>query len=233
MANDLHAQAFILAGGYGTRLLPMTQSIPKSMALIRGKPILEHTINRLKEAGFLDIILAVSHLKENVMDYFGDGDAFGVRIKYAIEETPLGTGGAIKAYGNNIKGDFIMLNGDNLFDFELSKIYHFHKEKHPLATIGLTTVEDVSQFGVAKMDGDRITEFVEKPKNDPPSHLIDTGIYMIDPSLISMLPEGVSNIAYEFEHLVRDNMINGFVYSGKWMACDTPELYEKAAKEWS
>jgi NDP-sugar pyrophosphorylase family protein len=233
MVNDLHAQAFVLAGGYGTRLRPMTHSIPKSMAPIKGKPILEHIVNRLREAGFLDIVLAVGHLKENVMNYFGDGSAFGVRIKYAIEETPLGTGGALKAYGENMRSDFIMLNGDNLFDFDLSKIYQFHAERHPLATIGLTILEDVSQFGVAEMEGDRIMKFVEKPKSNPHSHLINTGIYMINPSLIGMLPDGVSNISYEFEHLVKDNVINGFVYSGKWMACDTPELYKKASEEWS
>ncbi len=233
MVKDLHVKAFILAGGNGTRLAPMTHSIPKSMMLVKGKPILEHMINRLKEAGFIDIVLAVGYLKENVMDYFGDGSAFGVRIHYAIEERLLGTGGALKAYGSNLKEDFIMLNGDNLFDFDLSKIYKFHKKKRPLITIGLNEVDDVSRFGVARLQENRIIEFVEKPKDNPPSHLINTGIYIIDPSLIDMLPDGVSDISYEFEHLVKDNIINGFVYSGRWMACDTPELYQKASKEWS
>jgi NDP-sugar pyrophosphorylase family protein len=230
---DSGKTAFVLAGGMGTRLKPITQKIPKPMAPIKGKPLLEHTIDSLKRADFTNITISVGYLKEQIMNYFGSGEKFHVNIKYATEDTPLGTGGAIKRHASAFKSDFIVVNGDNVFDFDLREIYKAHRESRPMATVGLGYAEDVSQFGVVKMEGNRITQFVEKPEgSSPPSHFVSTGVYVLSPAFLGLLPDGVSNVSRVLEKAVEKNTINGFVQNGDWFPCDNISLYKKAAREW-
>ena len=224
--------ALILAGGSGTRLRPLTYEMPKPMMPVNGRPILEHIIEQLKKAEFLDIIISVGYLGSKIHEYFGDGSKFGVRIRYSEETIPMGTGGAIKKNQNLFHDDFIVLNGDNLFDFDLNKIYEFHKKEKVMATIGLVFQEDVSQFGVAEMEGNKIVRFIEKPKTEQVSHLVNAGVYVLNPSFLNFIPQGESNISKVFEKAAEKRMIDGFIYSGKWLPCDNMELYEKAIKNW-
>ena len=224
--------ALVLAGGVGSRLRPLTYETPKPMITIRGKPILEYVVNALKSAGIEDIIISISYLGEKIKSHFGNGDSFGVKIKYVEEKKALGTGGAIKNCESMIHDDVFVLNGDNLFDFDLSKMYEAHNKNRPFATIALTSQEKTSSFGVVNIDGDKITSFVEKPKTEQSSHLINAGIYILSPKFISMLPEGESRVESMFEKLAPKGVINGFVYSGKWLPCDSIELYDKAIKNW-
>ena len=181
--------ALILAGGSGTRLRPLTYEIPKPMLPVNGRPILEHVIEQLKKVEFLDIIISIGYLGSKIKEYFGDGSKFGVRVRYSEETTPVGTGGAIKKNQNLFHDDFIVLNGDNLFDFDLNKIYDFHKKDKPLATLALVSQDDVSQFGVVEMEGNKIVKFIEKPKTEQTSHLVNAGIYVINPSFLSFIPQ--------------------------------------------
>ncbi len=224
--------ALILAGGSGTRLRPLTYEIPKPMMPVNGRPILEHLIEQLKKADFMDIIISVGYLGSRIREYFGDGSKFGVRIRYSEETTALGTGGAIKKNQNLIYDDVIVLNGDNLFDFDLNKIYDFHKKEKPLATIALISREDVSQFGVVEMEGNKIVRFIEKPKTEQVSHLVNAGIYVLSPSFLNLIPSGVSNISNIFEGEASKKVIDGFIYAGKWLPCDSLQLYEEAIKNW-
>jgi NDP-sugar pyrophosphorylase family protein len=224
--------AFILAGGSGTRLRPLTYEMPKPMMPVNGRPILEHIIEQLKKADFLDIIISVGYLGSKIHEYFGDGSKFGVRIRYSEETSPLGTGGAIKKNQNLFHDDFLVLNGDNLFDFDLNKIYEFHKKEKPLVTLALVPRDDISQFGVVEMEGNKIVKFIEKPKTEQVSHLVNAGIYVINPSFLSLLPQGESNISRIFEQVAEKKVINGFIYSGKWLPCDSMDLYETAIKNW-
>lgn len=224
--------ALVLAGGSGTRMRPLTYEIPKPMVPVNGRPILEHVIEQLKNAEFTDIVISIGYLGSRVKEYFGDGAKFGVRIRYSEETSPTGTGGAVKKAQNLFHDDFIVLNGDNLFDFDLSKIYEFHRRDKPMATIALVPQDDVSQFGVVEMEGSKVVKFIEKPKTEQVSHLVNAGIYVISPSFLSLIPRGDSNISKIFEKVAEKRIINGFIYSGKWLPCDNMDLYEKAIKNW-
>lgn len=225
--------ALILAGGQGIRLRPITYELPKPMITIKGKPILEYIINKLKEAEITDIFISLGYLGDKIKNYFGDGSKFGVSIKYIEERKPLGTGGAIKQAQHLFKDDIVVLNGDQLFDFDISKIYDFHKKQKALATVAITNWEDISQFGAVEMDGDKIVSFVEKPKTNQPTHLINAGIYVFNPLAISLLPDGASGLPEFLTKLAERGKLNGFMYSGKWLPCDNLQLYEKALKNWN
>jgi NDP-sugar pyrophosphorylase family protein len=224
--------AFILAGGSGTRLRPLTYEIPKPMMPVNGRPILEYIVDQLKRADFLDIIISVGYLGSRIREYFGDGSKFGVKIRYSEETSPMGTGGAIKKEQNLLHDDFIVSNGDNLFDFDLNKIYEFHKKNKPLATIALVSRDNVSQFGVVELEGNKIVKFIEKPKTEQVSHLVNAGVYVLSPSFLNFIPAGNSNISNTFEKVAEKKVVDGFIYSGKWLPCDSLDLYEKAIKTW-
>ncbi len=227
-----HRVAIILAGGEGTRLRPLTYEMPKPMIPIKGKPILEYIINRLKLADVSEVIITTGYKGDRVKEYFGNGEKFGLLIRYLDEKTPLGTGGAVKSAENLLHDDFFVINGDNLFDFNLNEIYEFHKREKAIVTIGLTNQEDVSKFGVVELDGTKVTKFIEKPKVKPKSHLINTGIHVISPLFFGFMPEGNFNLSKLLEKAAEKGMVSGFVYSGKWLPCDSMELYEKALKNW-
>ena len=125
----------IMAGGKGTRIASIAQDIPKPMIPIEGKPILEHEIESLKEQGFKDIIITVSHLGNVIMDYFGNGKKFGVNIEYFVEETPLGNAGALFKLKEKLTKDFLLLNGDVMFDIDFNRFVNYHKEHQGLATL--------------------------------------------------------------------------------------------------
>ena len=129
-------KALILAGGKGTRLLGITNDeIPKPMAELKGKPILSYTIDRLKENGITEIFISVSHLKEKIMDYFGDGSGFGVKIEYLVENEPLGSGGSLYYLKGKVDGDFLVCSGDVLFDIDIARMLEFHKKNNALVTL--------------------------------------------------------------------------------------------------
>ncbi|MCL4398969.1 sugar phosphate nucleotidyltransferase [Candidatus Parvarchaeota archaeon] len=224
--------AVVLAGGKGTRLRPLTYEVPKSMIPVKGKPILEYIIQRLKDAGISNIMISIGYLGEKIQKYFGDGSAFGVKIKYLGEETPLGTGGALKRFQYLFHDTIVVVNGDNLFDFDISQIYAFHRAEKASATIAVVNSNDTSSFGVVEMNGNKIISFVEKPSGEQNSHLVNAGVYVLNPSVLSLLPEGVSNTSELFQKLAAKNMLTGFVCSGKWFPCDNMQLYEKALKGW-
>ncbi len=224
--------AFILAGGKGTRLRPITYEIPKPMIPINGKPILEHQINLLQKHNVRNIIIAVGHLKDRVINYFGDGAKFGVHIEYVIENEPLGTAGALRLAKDKLKDTFIMLNGDNLINIDIDDFFEFHKKNNGLATIALTTVDDPSSFGVALLNGAKITQFIEKPEK-PISNLINSGAYILEPEIINLIPEGKASMEYDvFPQILRIGKLIGYSFEGQWLPTDNYERYEKAIKEW-
>ncbi len=225
--------AFILAGGQGTRLRPLTYELPKPMVPIKGKPILEYAINKLKEADVKEIVISTGYLGKRIKEHFGDGERLGVNIKYVDEDKPLGTGGALKRAERLFRDDVIVLNGDNLFDFDISKMYEFHKKSKSIATLAVTTQTDVSRFGVVEMDGNRVVSFIEKPKNATNSHIVNAGVYVLSPVAISLIQDGTSDLSELFSNLAKKGKLNGFIYSGKWFPCDSLELYERALKNWS
>ena len=140
-------QAVVLVGGEGTRLRPLTFETPKPMVPIMNVPFLERTLRRLKDAGIDDVILPAGYLPEAITSYFGDGTRLGLKIRYVIEETPLGTAGALKNIERFITGPFFVLNGDILTSLDLRAMRAYHEQKRGLATLHLIKVEDPSAFG--------------------------------------------------------------------------------------
>ncbi len=184
--------AVILAGGKGTRLFPLTARTPKPMVSFFGRPVLEHQIEMLKRQGFTDIIITVGHLKEAMINYFGDGVAFGVRIRYVVEESPLGTAGGVKLAEELLDDTFVILSGDAVTDVSLRAAVQFHNATEAAVTLLVTEVDDPSQYGIAQMDErGRINRFFEKPKaHEVFSRTANTGMYVMSKRCLQSVPAG-------------------------------------------
>lgn len=229
-------KAFILAGGKGTRLRPITYEIPKPMVPIQGRPLLEHTIDLLKKYDIRDIIISIGFLGNKIQEHFGNGSKFGVRIKYVTENEPTGTAGPLRIAQPLLEGEhFVMINGDNLFNIDMHELIRTHFENNTVATITLTSVSDPTKFGVAKLQGNKILSFIEKPKLvDAPSNLINAGVYLFSPEIFNYIPDkNYSMIETEvFPKLLQNQQFYGYVMGGQWLPAGTPEEYEQAIKEW-
>ncbi len=228
-------QAFVLAGGKGERLRPLTENLPKPLVKVAGKPILEYSIELLAKHGVGEAIIATGYLHEKIESHFGSGKKFGLSIVYSVEEEPLGTGGALKEAEEILDGQFFMLNGDNIANFELGKMAEAHLQENALTTIALKQVSDVTGFGVAKVQGKKILEFIEKPeKGKEPGRLVNTGAYVIEKKALGHLPEGFNLIEKTlFPELARRGKLGAFIHKGLWLTTDTFERLERAEKELS
>jgi NDP-sugar pyrophosphorylase family protein len=235
LIDKMPPRAFILAGGKGTRLRPITYEIPKPLVPLQGKPILEHVIDLLRLYDVRDIVLSIGYLGEKVKEYFHDEKRLGVKMTFVEEQEELGTGGPLRLARQFLRDTFIMVNGDNLISIDLYKMYQAHCENRATATIALTTVDDPSSYGVAVLEGNKIIKFIEKPrKEDAPSKLINTGLYILEPSVVDLVPEGgYSSIEKDvFPRIAEKGELYGYMFSGQWFDTGTPERYEKALKEW-
>ncbi len=235
MGANRPTKAFILAGGKGTRLRPITDEIPKPLIPVQGKPVIEHVIDLFKRSGIRDIIISVGYKADKIRDALGDGRRLGVSITYIEETQPLGTAGPLRLAKPFLTGTFVMCNADELKDIDLNAMYLFHKEVNALATIALTTVDDPSSYGVAKLQGSKIQEFIEKPKKgSAPSNLISAGLYILEPDVIDIIPgAGPASIERDvFPAIASQGKLYGFPFSGQWFDTGTLERYERAIKEW-
>ncbi len=234
LGTDLPEKAVILVGGKGTRLHPLTLKTPKCMIDINGKTVCEHLFELLKKYGVREIILSVGHLREAAKAYFGDGSNFGVKITYVEEHEPLGTAGPLKLAKKYLHDSFIVTNGDELKNINIPRMFRLHKRKNALATIALTTVTDPSQYGVARLSGSRILEFVEKPKlGSEPSNLINSGFYILEPEVIDMIPDGFAMLEKDvFPKLAAMEKLRGYPFAGQWFDMGTHERLAHAKKKW-
>ena len=229
---NIPSKAVLLVGGRGTRLRPLTDKIPKALLQVQGKPVTEHLFNLLKKYGIRDVILCVGYLKDKIKEYFEEGSDFGVNINYVEENEPLGTAGPLKLAKKHLKESFIVSNGDELKDINIPRMFRLHKRKNALVTIALTTVDDPTHYGVARLDGSRIVEFVEKPSN-PPSNLINAGFYILEPEVIDMIPDGFSMLEKDvFPKLAKMGRLRGFPFAGQWFDIGNIERYKIAEKNW-
>jgi len=231
-------KAIILAAGKGQRLKGILDDIPKPMARIAGKPILEHNLEWLKSFGITDIYINLHHLPDVIISHFADGARLGLQITYSYEQDLLGTAGAVKKiarefWGNNPAEPFLVVYGDNLVtDFDLGRVIRFHNEKQGIATMCLyRKPEEVSKSGVAVLDKDcRITRFVEKPSSGQiAGDLVNTGIYVLDPVILKYIPDGCCDFGKDVFGKVLDSgqSLFGIVLNANLIAIDTPQLYEK------
>ncbi|MBU0628672.1 MAG: NTP transferase domain-containing protein [Nanoarchaeota archaeon] len=237
LGNSIPSKALILAGGKGTRLRPLTLKIPKGLVEVQGKTLTEWLFELLKKYGIRDVILSTGYLSEKMRDYFTDGSKFGMNVDYVEEdpEKPMGTAGPLRLAQHMLKESFIVSNGDELKCINIPRMFRLHKRKNALVTIALTTVDDPTQYGVARLDGSRILEFVEKPKRkEAPSNLINSGFYIIEPEVIEMIPKGKFCMFEKdiFPQLAKEGRIRGFPFSGQWFDTGNFERLERARKLW-
>jgi mannose-1-phosphate guanylyltransferase len=221
-------QALILAGGEGTRLRPLTSTVPKPVVPLVDRPFIGFMLDWLRGHGVEDVVLSCGHMAEEVRAVLGDGSAFGVRLRYAEEPRPLGTGGALKFAEELLDERFLMLNGDVLTDIDLTAQIAMHERTGARATLGLTPVEDPSAYGLVRTrDGGEVTEFVEKPAPEQiDTRNISAGVYVLERSVLDLLAPGrPASIERDvFPRLVGDGL-HGYVADGYWMDIGTPERY--------
>lgn len=236
-------KAMILAGGEGRRLRPLTCDLPKPMVPVANRPCMEHIINLLKRHGITQIGVTLAYLPQMITEYFGDGTAFGVSLKYFTEEKPLGTAGCIgnaREFLLENDGDnddtFLVISGDALTDIDLTKAIQFHREKKSLATLLLKQVDVPLEYGVVVTEADgRISRFVEKPSwSQVVSDRANTGIYLLSKKLLPYIKKGEKmDFAKDiFPRLLAEQRpMYGYVANGYW--CDIGDLsaYAKANQD--
>ncbi len=232
LGTNIPGKAVLLVGGRGTRLRPLTDKTPKGLLEVQDKTIIVHLFDLLKKYGIRDVVLSTGYLKDKIKERLGDGSSFGMNISYIEENEPLGTAGPLRLAKKYLKDSFIVSNGDELKDINIPRMFRLHKRKDALATIALTTVDDPSHYGVARLDGSRIIEFVEKPSN-PPSNLINAGFYILEPEVIDMIPDGFSMLEKDvFPKLAQLGRLRGFPFAGQWFDIGNIERYKTAQKNW-
>ena len=185
-------KAIILAAGKGTRLRPLTNLMPKAMVPVGGRPLLEHTIELLRQHGVREIAINVHAHAEAIAEHFGDGSRLGVRLSYSFEPLLLGTAGAVKKLHDFFKdGTFYVIYGDVLTQMDLSSLLEYHQSRRALATIALHQPEDASRCGVVQQDEDgRITSFIERPEAGTAAGAwANAGVYVVEPALLRQISE--------------------------------------------
>jgi len=223
-------KAVILVGGEGTRLRPLSLGTPKPIVPILDRPLLRHQLDLLATVGVREIVFALAYRPEQIQAVFGDGSSLRRHIVYAVEEAPLGTGGAIKNVEGGLDSTTIVFNGDVLSDVDLPAVVAAHKAARASATLVLTPVPNPSAYGLVETDASgRVSRFIEKPKPEEiTTDCINAGIYVLETATLSLMPPGVN---YSIERgffpalLARGDAVLGFAHHGYWIDIGTPENY--------
>lgn len=233
-------RAVILAGGKATRLSALTSDRPKPMLPVGGRPLVEHTIRLLVAAGVREAGMNLYQHPAAVQRHFGDGAAFGLRLRYSIESEPLGTAGALRAFEPMLReGPFLVMYGDNLTTCDFTRLAAAHEERAGIATVALFWRDDVTRHSAVEVRPDmRITRFLEKPKREEaPSQWISAGVLVLEPRVLDYVPaEGFADFGF---HVFPRMLGAGEVMYGHYMNegeglwwIDTPEDYERVSELW-
>ena len=184
-------QAVIMVGGKGTRLYPLTDTVPKPALPVLDKPCLKYLISSFAAAGIEQVFLACGYKADVLEKAIGDGSDMGVKIEYSVEDTPLGTGGAMKKLEDRLDDVFAAANGDTFIDMDISGEIEEHLRTDAKVTISLTHVKNPCEYGIVRIDGTgRITEFKDKPKPEEVfSDLINSGIYVVNKEVLEYVPD--------------------------------------------
>lgn len=222
----------IIAGGRGSRLRPLTNEMPKPMIPILDKPVMEYCIEHLKEHGITEIAVTVQYLSSKIIDYFGDGRQYGVNLTYFEERRPLGTAGSIKNAETFFDESFVVIYGDVISNFNLTKGIQFHCSKNSLVTIFMTTVQNPMDYGIIRTnETGKVTRFLEKPaRPEIFTNQINTGIYIMEPEILHYIKKGetVDFSLDLFPTLLKKGCpIFGFKTNGYWSDVGNMAKYEK------
>lgn len=224
--NELAVTGVIMAGGYGKRLMPLTENVPKPMLPVNGRPLMEHTLTKLRQSGIRSVNVATHHLSASIVQHFKDGSDFGLELQYFEESEPLGTaGGLAKMAGGT--DPLLVINGDVLTSVDVRAMLDFHHEHHASLTVGVRQYDIEVPFGVVETSGVHVHGIQEKPVL---RHFINAGIYMVDRKLCRMVPEGRR---FDMTDLIvavldsGDNVIS-FPIREYWIDIGRIEQYRKA-----
>ena len=226
-------KAVILAGGLGTRLLPLTKKTPKPMLPLGKKPILEHLIEWNKKNGVKSIVLCVSYLRKTIEDYFEDGKKFGVNIEYAISNKPLATAGQLKTAEEFIDDTFVCVYGDSIFDFNLRNMIKQHKVKKSFVTMGLNEYKTNLEYGVIDTSKTgKVLSWEEKPEIKAN---INMGCYVMEPDVLKYIPK---NKSYGMDDVIKKAMnkkklVSGFITKKSFTDIGNKESYKQASQEYN
>ncbi|TMG39783.1 MAG: NDP-sugar synthase, partial [Chloroflexi bacterium] len=226
-------QAVVMAGGEGSRLRPLTINRPKPMVQIVNKPCLGHIFDLLLRHGIDEAFVTLQYLASVIQDSYGDGGGLGMRLRYTVEETPLGTGGSVRQIGDDLDGTFLVISGDALTDIDLSKIIAFHKQREAAVTLTLVHVPNPLEYGVVITNEDgRIAKFLEKPSwGEVFSDTINTGIYVMEPRVLKRYAVGE---VFDFSKdlfpklLAEGEPLFGYVADGYWTDIGSIAEYARA-----
>ncbi len=223
-------KAVILAGGEGTRLRPLTLSTPKPVVPVVDRPFLQHQLQLLAQAGVHEVIFSLAYRPERIQAVFGDGRDFGVSIRYVVEGSPLGTGGAVRNALPFLDERTIVLNGDVLTDVDLPAVVARHSAARASATILLTPVPNPAAYGLVETNAEgRVLRFLEKPgPEEITTDTINAGIYVLESAAIELMPPAVNHsIERGFfpALLARGDLVLGPVHRGYWIDIGTPQKY--------
>lgn len=230
--------AVVLVGGFGTRLRPLTLSVPKPLLPIVHVSILERLMTSLAQGGVTDAVLSLGFKPEPFRAAFPDNMCGGVRLSYAVEDSPLDTAGAIgfAARIAGISDTFVVANGDVISDLDVATLIEFHRQRRAEGTLHLTPVEDPSQYGVVEIDvNGRVQRFVEKPQpGDTTSCEVSGGTYVLEPSALKRMP-GTAPLSIErdtFPQMVKDGVLYALATDDYWIDAGQPDTYIRANLEW-
>lgn len=227
-------RAVVLVGGFGTRLRPLTNDVPKQMLPVVGTTMLERVVAGLGSFGVTEAVLSLGFRPDAFIDAYPDDTCAGVTLHYAVEPEPLDTAGAVRfaARSAGIDETFLVVNGDVLTDLDVRALWDFHSASGGEATIALTPVDDPSRFGVVPTGDDgSVTEFVEKPEpGTAPTNWINAGTYVLEPTVIDRIADGrkVSIERETFPALVADRALFGLHSDAYWLDAGTPATYLRA-----
>lgn len=229
-------KAVILAGGEGTRLRPLTLQVPKPVVPIANVPFLGYQLDLLRRHGISEAILSLGYRPDRIEAELGDGSRFGIRLRYVVEQSPLGTGGAFKNAEPFLDGPAVVFNGDILCDFDLTDILRSHRRRSATATLTLTRVGNPSAYGLVETGEDgRVVRFLEKPGRDQVTcDTINAGLYVLEPEVLQTIPAGVNT---SFEREVYPGLLAGgrpvfaYVSPGYWIDIGTPQKYLQAHQD--
>lgn len=230
-------QAILLAGGRGRRLGGLTRTTPKPLLKVGGRPFLEYVILNLSRQGIRDIVLSVGFLADRVIEAMGDGSRLGVRIGYAVEDTPLGTGGGARMAAESLDRTrpFLVVNADTLFDFRIDRLEKAAADHGVGAAMALRRVPDCGRFGSVALESGLVRNFREKSAPGDPG-LVNGGTYLLTAGVLEKLPAGSCSLEADlFPALAREGSLAGVVGDGFFLDIGLPETLaaaEKSVPEW-
>jgi NDP-sugar pyrophosphorylase family protein len=230
-------RAMILAAGFGTRLRPLTNTLPKALVPIAGRPLIEYGLLFLKSYGIEDVIINLHHLGEKIQAALGDGSAYGLRITYSLENPLLETGGGIKKAQLFLDSEtFVVLNCDTIIDLDLTALLAEHRKNRAAATLVLRPDPEAARYGIVETDASgRIRRFLGQPAevNEPLWPCMFTGLQMLEPRVFDFMPEEkpFSTTRDTYPQMLRaGEPLYGFIHTGPWMVIDDAEGVARATQ---